>query len=185
MTFEGFRRTQTQLFLARRRLSSVTATMDSRIRGPEDVVEMRWSSPIDDDFRDFLVSLGCRSEEIEGLPHWAEVRAFNAALSSTCMLEDVDAGAACLGSIEYAFDHVSGTVGRAVLDRGWLTEERLAYYRKESAQPAAGWLDLCEPGWDEPERRYRLWQGVQLGAYLFDRLFRDLDRRAGGVSAVA
>ena len=33
---------------------------------------------------------------------------------------------------------------------------------------------VIEPNWDDPKRRYFIEQGLELGAYVFDRLYRDL-----------
>jgi hypothetical protein len=34
---------------------------------------------------------------------------------------------------------------------------------------------VVEPLWDAEPRRYFITQGLELGAYVFDRLYRDLD----------
>ena len=33
---------------------------------------------------------------------------------------------------------------------------------------------VIEPAWDDERRRYFVEQGLQLGAYIFDRLYRDM-----------
>jgi pyrroloquinoline-quinone synthase len=33
---------------------------------------------------------------------------------------------------------------------------------------------VIEPLWDDQRRRYYIEQGLELGAYIFDRLYRDL-----------
>jgi hypothetical protein len=33
---------------------------------------------------------------------------------------------------------------------------------------------VVEPSWEDARRRYYIEQGLELGAYIFDRLYRDL-----------
>jgi pyrroloquinoline-quinone synthase len=33
---------------------------------------------------------------------------------------------------------------------------------------------VIEPRWETPARRYFIQQGLELGAYIFDRLYRDM-----------
>ncbi|MGH8664112.1 MAG: hypothetical protein ACREUX_07580 [Burkholderiales bacterium] len=42
---------------------------------------------------------------------------------------------------------------------------------------------MIEPRWDDPDRRYYSEQGLQLGVYSFDNLYRSLFLRASEVHA--
>ena len=105
------------------------------------------------------------------------MRAFNSILTTACVLDELEVGVACMGIIERAFAGVSATIGRAVVDRGWLTRERLIHYSLHAeidVRHADEFFAVVEPAWEDEGRRYLIDQGLQLGAYALDRLYRDL-----------
>ena len=82
-----------------------------------------------------------------------------------------------MGVIERAFASVSATIGRAVVERGWVPRERLIHYSLHAeidVRHADEFFAVVEPAWEDEERRYFIDQGLQLGAYTLDRLYRDL-----------
>lgn len=127
-------------------------------------------------FRDFLLALedSARPEPAEMEP---PVHAFNSAIMAACVLDDLRIGIACLGIIEYAFADISALIGKAVVDRGWVSEEKLVHYSLHAEidkKHAADFFTLVEADWHDPAKRPLIEQGLQLGAYVFDRLYRDL-----------
>jgi pyrroloquinoline-quinone synthase len=133
-------------------------------------------------FRDFLVALGdsARPERAEMGP---PVHAFNSAIMAACLSDDIQVGIACLGIIEYAFADISALIGKAVVDRGWVTEDKLVHYSLHAAidkKHAADFFELVEDDWHDPAMRPLVEQGLQLGAYVFDRLYRDLILNSSG-----
>lgn len=131
-------------------------------------------------FARFLASIGVPPARVEATVLWPEVRAFNAVLVTACVHDELEVGVACVGVIEQAFAGISARIGRAVVARGWVPEPDLAHYRLHAAlddQHAADLFRIVEPRWDDPARRYYVEQGLELGAYVFDRLYRDLRRR--------
>ena len=128
-------------------------------------------------FQEFLRRLGVSTETLDALALWPEVRAFNSALSAACVLDELEVGVACMGMIEHAFSGISAEIGKAVLARGWLTSATLTHYKLHAEideRHAEEFFAVIEPGWDDPRRRYLIEQGLALGAYIFDRLYRDL-----------
>ena len=82
-----------------------------------------------------------------------------------------------MGTIERAFAGVSATIGRAVVERGWVPRERLIHYSLHAEidiRHAEEFFAVVEEAWGDEDRRYLVDQGVQLGAYTLDRLYRDL-----------
>ncbi len=127
-------------------------------------------------FREFLEAFddsGCPRRTEMG----PQVHAFNAAIMAACMADETQVGIACLGIIEYAFADISACIGKAVVERGWLTENELVHYSLHAEidkKHAADFFKLIEDDWREPTTRPLIEQGLQLGAYVFDRLYRDL-----------
>ena len=84
---------------------------------------------------------------------------------------------ACMGIIEYAFAGISATIGQAVVQRGWVRQGELVHYALHAEideRHAEEFFAVIEPHWDNPDRRYFIEQGLELGAYVFDRLYWDL-----------
>ncbi len=82
-----------------------------------------------------------------------------------------------MGIVEYAFADISSVIGKAVIQNGWLEKERLVHYKLHAdidERHAEEFFAVIEPRWDEPHRRYYIEQGLELGAYIFYRLYADL-----------
>ena len=96
---------------------------------------------------------------------------------AACVLDELEVGIGCMGIIEHAFAEISAAIGRAVVERGWVSAERLVHYKLHAEideRHAEEFLAVVEPRWSDPARRYYVEQGLELGAYIFDRLYRDL-----------
>lgn len=188
LDLEAFRRTQEQFFFAVTFFPRPMAALVGRIPQPHqrlDILHNLLEEHGDFDvaafhhttFREFLHRLGSDVDALESTALWPEVRAFNSVLTSACVLDEIEVGIACMGIIEQAFAGISATIGAAVVERGWLSPERLVHYRLHAAideRHAEEFFAVIEPSWAIPQRRYFINQGLALGAYIFDRLYRDL-----------
>jgi len=93
-----------------------------------------------------------------------------------------------MGIIEHAFAGIASIIGQAVVQNGWVKKENLIHYTLHAeidCRHAAEFFTVVEKQWNVPARRYYIDQGLQLGAYIFDRLYRDLylqARREAGLS---
>lgn len=129
-------------------------------------------------FQTFLARLGVTPEYAEGRAMWPEVRAFNTLLSGLCLLDDPPTGLATLGMIEDLFSGISGTIGSLVVARGWLKKEELVHYSAHEVLDVAHadgfYRPLEEPWRTSPIARYQIEQGLELGAYAFLTMYRDL-----------
>lgn len=128
-------------------------------------------------FQQFLRSIGSDPEKLESAPLHAALRAFNSVLTCACVLDELEVGVACMGIIEYAFAGISATIGQAVVQSGWVAQQDLVHYALHAEideRHAEEFFAVIEPHWDEPPRRYFIEQGLELGAYAFDRLYSDL-----------
>jgi pyrroloquinoline-quinone synthase len=128
-------------------------------------------------FQDFLRSIGSDTDKLQSRPVSPSLRAFNSVLTCACVLDELEVGVACMGIIEYAFAGISATIGQAVVQNGWVKQENLVHYALHAQideRHAEEFFAVIEPLWDEPARRYFIEQGLDLGAYAFDRLYRDL-----------
>jgi pyrroloquinoline-quinone synthase len=188
MTLEDFRRTQDQFFFAVTFFPRPMAALVGRIPDPrlrldilhnlvEEHGEFQEQSFHHNTFQQFLQSIGSSPEKLSSLELWPALRAFNSVLTASCVLDELEVGVACMGIIEYAFAGISAVIGKAVVDHGWVAADRLVHYKLHAEideRHAEEFFAVIEPHWDDQKRRYFILQGLQLGAYIFDRLYRDL-----------
>jgi pyrroloquinoline-quinone synthase len=187
MPLETFRRTQERFFWAVSFFSRPMSAMVARIpdaRARLDILhnvveehgDFRREAFHEETFRAFLRSVGSTGDPAaNGLT--PEVRAFNAVLTASCVLDEIEVGIACMGIVEYAFSPISAAIGAAVVARGWVPQNELVHYALHASidpRHAEEFFAVIEPKWEDPARRYYIEQGIQLGAYVFDRLYRDL-----------
>lgn len=136
-------------------------------------------------FLRFLGTLGITPNEMGGLRERPPVRAFNSGLMGACVAEPVELALGCLGVIEYAFSDISALIGRAVTERGWVNSNHLVHYKLHAEidkHHAAEFFQSAAAAWaGGGVGRSHVESGVELGLYLFNRLYVDLYRDAGGV----
>jgi len=190
LSLADFRRTQEQFFFAVTFFPRPMAALVGRIPDPksrldilrnlvEEHGEFREEAFHHNTFRAFLASIGSDPGGLDELNLWPAVRAFNSVLSCACVLDELEVGIGCVGVIERAFADISRSIGRAVVDRGWVKPEELAHYKLHADidhRHADEFFAVVEPRWDDARARYNIQQGVRMGAYIFDRLYTDLLR---------
>lgn len=131
---------------------------------------------------------GVTLADIEQRALWPELRAFNTALIGCCALDDWEIGAGCLGIVERMFVGISRWIGLGIVENGWLPADRVVHYSVHEVldvRHSDDFFATLRPAWNTDLRaRYAIEQGLQLGAYVFDRLYRDLwEARARRVMA--
>lgn len=188
MSLDQFRATQEQFFFAVTFFPRPMAALVGRIDDPhsrleilhnlvEEHGEFEVSAFHHNTFKRFIASIGGDPDKLETRPVSPVLRAFNATLTSACVLDELEVGVACMGIIEHAFAGISARIGHAVVSHGWVSSEKLVHYRlhaKIDERHAEEFFAVIEPRWVESNRRYYVEQGLDLGAYAFDRLYRDL-----------
>jgi pyrroloquinoline-quinone synthase len=188
MSRAGFRNSQEHFFFAVTFFPRPMAALVGRIAEPkarldilhnlvEEHGEFDESQFHHNTFQRFLASLGADPEKVASMPVPTPLRAFNSVLTSSCVLDELEVGVGCMGIIEYAFAAISATIGRLVVERGWIAAKDLVHYKLHAEidqRHAEEFFAVIEPKWDAPGRRYFIEQGLELGAYIFDRLYRDL-----------
>ncbi len=188
MSLECFRRTQEQFFFAVTFFPRPMAALVGRIPTPQqrlDILhnlieehgEFQEQQFHHTTFQQFLRSIGSRPEKLAEFGPWPALRAFNSVLTASCVLDELEVGVGCMGIIEFAFAGISAAIGKAVVDNGWVATEKLVHYNlhaKIDERHAEEFFAVVEPCWDDPKRRYFIIQGLESGAYIFDRLYRDL-----------
>lgn len=191
MSLETFRETQEQFFYAVTFFPRPMAALVGRIPDPhqrldilhnlvEEHGEFNASAFHHNTFRAFLTTLGTDTTVLDASRLWPEIRAFNNVLTAACVLDELEVGVACMGIIEHAFAGVSAAIGRAVVARGWIAQADLAHYRLHAEideRHADEFYVVVAPRWSDPARRYFIEQGLELGAYVFNRLYTDLNAR--------
>lgn len=201
MSLQAFQATQEQFFFAVEFFSRPLAALVARIPEPGQRLDVLHNlleehGELDPTrfhvttFRAFLERIGVDPARLLTLAVWPEVRAFNSVLLTACVHDELEVGVGCLGIVEQGFASISAAIGRAVVERGWVPAGRLVHYRlheEVDERHAAELYRVIEPSWDEGPRRagalprrYYVEQGLELGAYVFDRLYRDLWARARG-----
>ena len=91
-----------------------------------------------------------------------------------------------MGIIEYAFADCSASIGSAVVARDWISAKDLVHYKLHAQideRHAQEFFNVIEPRWSDPSRQYYIKQGLELGGYIFDRLYRDLHQAATAPAA--
>ncbi|MCE2461896.1 MAG: iron-containing redox enzyme family protein [Pseudomonadales bacterium] len=188
MPLDAFRTTQEQFFFAVTFFPRPMAALVGRLPDPRqrldilrNVVEehgdFEEAAFHHTTFREFLHRIGSEVGTLDELDLSPVVRAFNSILTTACVLDELEVGVACMGIIERAFAGVSAAIGRAVVERGWLPRDRLIHYSLHAeidVRHADEFFAVVEPAWEDENRRYLVDQGLQLGAYALDRLYRDL-----------
>jgi pyrroloquinoline-quinone synthase len=188
MSLDCFRRTQEQFFFAVTFFPRPMAALVGRIPNPrlrldilhnlvEEHGEFQEQFFHHNTFQQFLRTIGSEPEKVEKYAVWPALRAFNSVLTASCVLDELEVGVACMGIIEYAFAGISAVIGQMVVRHGWIPEERLVHYKLHAEideRHAEEFFAVIEPLWDNERRRYYIEQGLELGAYIFDRLYRDM-----------
>lgn len=191
MTREEFIETQIQFFHAVIFFSRPMAVLVGRIPRPqmrlallENIGDEHGSGRLtvchENTFLELLSRLGVDRSEVDTRTLWPEIRAFNTTLLGVCAHDDVYTGLATLGIIEDLFSGISAEIGQAIVARDWLRRPDLVHYTTHETldvEHAEGfYASLYEP-WDRhPRFRYQISQGLELGAYVFMRLYKDLWR---------
>jgi len=188
MSIETFRETQTQFFYAVKFFSRPMSALIARI--PEGQARLTILQNIIEEhgdlseakfhahtFQVFLQSIGQKELDFNKITIWPQVRAFNSVLATSCLLDEIEIGIACLGIIERAFAEISALIGQAVINNEWVAEAELTHYNLHAAldiKHAADFFDIIEPYWQDETKQHFIKQGLELGAYIFYRLYRDL-----------
>lgn len=187
MSKEQFLRTQEQFYFAVAFFPRPMSSLVARIPHPKDRLDILHNvleehGDLNEEefhvttFQKFLTSVGSTTvlDEVTQSP---QVRAFNGVLASACALDKVEVGVACLGTIELAFADISALIGKAVVDRGWVSYDDLVHYKLHAEidkRHAEELFYVLERHWETPSKQKTIKQGLELGAYVFDRLYRDL-----------
>src|SRR5579871_2654294 len=118
-------------------------------------------------FRQFLATIGSDdAERLYDLLPSPQVHAFNSVLNSVSMTEDLTVAICCLGIIEHAFAGISAAIGRAIVERGWVTEDNLVHYAlgtEIDKRAAENFFVLVELTYGDPKARSAIDRGLRLG----------------------
>jgi pyrroloquinoline-quinone synthase len=196
MSRSAFQETQEQFFFAVSFFPRPMAALVGRIADPhrrldilhnlvEEHGEFDATAFHHNTFKRFLSSMGSDADALEKTGPCPEVRAFNSVLTTACVLDELEVGVGCMGIIEHAFSGISAVIGKAVVGRKWVERSKLAHYKLHSEideRHAEEFYAVVEPSWADPARRYFIVQGLELGAYVFNRLYTDLYARANSSS---
>ena len=186
MSLDCFRATQEQFFFAVRYFPRPMAALIARMPDPaqridilhnivEEHGEFRPEHFHANTFRKFLVSIG--ASRSDALPISPVVHAFNNILMGVCAHDELAVGICCLGIIEHAFAAISARIGEAVVNRGWVSAANLVHYTTHAqldVRHAEELFAMVEPAWDDQRQCVTIKQGLELGAYAFDHLYRGL-----------
>ncbi len=136
-------------------------------------------------FLRFLGTLGVTPHEMGSTRERAPVRAFNAGLMGACVAEPIEVAFGCLGVIEYAFADISALIGQVIVARGWVSSDQLVHYKLHAEidkHHAAEFFRSTDAAWaGGGVGQTNVESGIQLGLYLFNRLYVDLYRDVGAV----
>jgi pyrroloquinoline-quinone synthase len=189
---EDFAETQIQFFMAVDFFSRPMAALAAKIPTQQlrlEVLRNVWeehgegklSRTHSQTFLEFLSRLqGITPEQVESRALWPEVRAFNTLLTGVCVLDEYLVGVGLMGMIERMFADISSWIGRGVVARGWIPQDRMIHYslhEELDKKHSQDFFDILEASWaGSPEDRYAIEQGLLLGAAVFNGLYEDLYR---------
>ena len=130
-------------------------------------------------FQEFLRRLaGVTPEDLERRTLWPEARLFDTALAGASVLDEYLVSVAMLGMIERMFVNISSWIGRGVVARGWLAEDKIIHYDLHEVldvRHSQDFFDVLAVRWEnDQDARYYIEQGMRLGATAFDTLYRGL-----------
>ncbi len=129
-------------------------------------------------FKLFLEKLGVPATEVNKHILWPEVRTFNTVLTGACVMDDYLVGTALMGIIERMFAEISAWIGQGIIDNGWIREEDLIHYNLHAEldiKHSDDFFEVLAKPWSKgPEQQYLICQGLQMGGYVFDQLYRGL-----------
>ncbi len=190
-TREDFIETQVQFLFAVVFFSRPMAVLAGRLPRPEQRLSLlenvrdehgdgNLSLSHERTFLTLLARLGVTPDEVDRRALWPEVRAFNTALGGLCMADDGYTGLAALGIVEDLFAGISARLGRGIVARGWLAPGELVHYAAHEVldvSHAEGFYKVIDgPYAAHPRHAYQVTQGLELGAYVFLRMYEDLYR---------
>lgn len=188
ISLDAFRRSQEQFFFAVTFFPRPMAALVGRIPNPkrrldilhnlvEEHGEFEEAHFHHNTFQHFLRTIGSDPARLTAMPVAPALRAFNSVLTCACVLDELEVGVGCMGIIEHAFAGISALIGKAVVSNGWVKANDLVHYKLHAEidmRHAEEFFAVIEDRMDDPARRYFVEQGLDLGAYIFDRLYRDL-----------
>ncbi len=129
-------------------------------------------------FLSFLRSIGVTDDKLSNVREDPGVHGFNLALIGACMIEKTEFAFACLGIIERAFADISALIGNAVVERGWVSRDRLVHYKLHAEidrRHAAEFFYEIESAWNAGgDLRCAVEHGLELGLSLFNKLYEDI-----------
>lgn len=185
-----FVETQIQFYFAVVFFSRPMAALAAKIPSPEQRIEVlrnvweehgegQLSYGHGSTFVEFLHRLDrVTAEQIRCRGLWPGVRIFNTTLAGAAVLDDFLVSVGMLGIIERMFSDISAWIGRGIVERGWMTEDRMIHYKLHQKLDIKHSEDffaiLKEPYNESPENRYHIEQGLRLGATLFNDLYTGL-----------
>lgn len=188
MPIEHLRLSQEQFSFAVRYFSRAMSSLVLRI--PKyaqriDILHNVWEEHGEGVFRDshdssiqrFLESIGHEPKVYDLEPMWPCTRAFNNTIAAACLIDEIEVGVCCMGSIELCFAWISNVIATAVVDQGLVAHDNVHHYAlHEQIDPrhAEEFFQVVEQDFSDPVRRHYIQQGLELGCYAFDRLYRDL-----------
>ncbi len=190
---EDFVETQIQFYFAVIFFSRPMAALAAKIPTPElriEIVRNVWEEHGEGDtsrihgttFVEFLDRLdGVQPQDIEKRALWPEVRIFNTTLSGACVLDEYLIGAGMMGIIERMFCEISTWIGQGIVDRGWISRDRMIHYNlheKLDIKHSQDFFNVLAPAWHKgADHRYYIEQGLWTGAALFNGLYEGLYRQ--------
>lgn len=188
MTRDDFIRSQEQFYFAVVFFPQPMASLIARINDPqarinilknivEEHGEFENETFHETTFKEFLNRLGSDKRNLMEADLTPELRAFNSVLITACTFDEIEVGICCMGIIEYMFADISAYIGKTLVKRKWFLEDQMIHYslhEKIDKGHAQDFFSIVENKFDDEKRRYYIDQGLQLGAYIFDRLYRDM-----------
>lgn len=138
-------------------------------------------------FLAFLERLdGVTEGDVRARALWPEVRAFNTLLTGAAVMDTFAVGVSAMGMVERMFSGISSRIAQDVVARGWMRTDEMVHYDLHAHLDVRHAADFFEVVRERHalggEQAYEVEQGLRMGAYAFDTLYRGLwaarERRA-------
>lgn len=130
-------------------------------------------------FKAFLKKLGSDLKYVDHskiLPACSHT--FHHVLLASSHFDDLEFALGLMGCLNYAFSDISAWIGQTLIERNWVEEKDLIYYRTQDSQPdlqtAETLLSIIEPKWHAKETQELIAQSFDFAIYNLDNYYREL-----------
>ncbi len=162
-------------------ISSKLDTYEDRCRIIENILDEHGNGEIGNahgnTFRQYLVSLGVTEKQINNRKPNKAVLEFNKTLIKCSTKKSTMRSIAMMGIIEERYSKISATVVREILNKKWISKDRLYHYSLHAeldVEHAQGFYNIIKGGWKNINSKKEIKKGLTLGNSMILNLYNGI-----------